>query len=314
MLGRKSRTIHKKEFFMRSRGHALTTWVLPALFLLGAVAVVAADETPTSVFEAYHRLIFTCKSISELEPYESTKILSKRPGGKNAQMIFDQFKLMMPRSIRVTGEKIDGARATVSAESLTGDPVTKAMSPGTKSRTLGKIIMVKEDGHWKVDEEQWSTYVGDAQPPQMATGAASWCASAAKTDFPSKPAAGQLHGQAFKVASAEYSSFMKSLTLTDSTDMFADRRVQIWLGVDDPNVAGKQFLVTTNSDSFHSPNVQIGWKRVAKENPSQMYSASDGYGMRLQFGTPQKGLLPGYIVLRLPDKSFEEGYFYAKQK
>lgn len=274
----------------------------------------AADESPTSVFEAYHKLVFTCKSITELEPYQSTKILKKRSGEKNPQVMFDQFKLLMPKSIRVIGEKIEGESATVSAESLTADPLTSAMAPGGKSKTLGTIKMIKENGHWKIEEEQWSTYVGGAQPPQMATGAASWCGAAAKTDFPSKPAAGQLHGQVFKVVSAEYSSTMKSLTLTDGADVFADRRVQIWLDTDLDHLAGKQFLVTKNSDSFHSPNVQIEWKRVAKESPSQMYGASDGYGMRLQFSTPQKGLLPGYIVLRLPDKSFVEGYFYAKQK
>jgi hypothetical protein len=49
-----------------------------------------------------------------------------------------------------------------------------------------------------------------------------------------------------------------------------------------------------------------------------MFMPTDGYGIRLAFGQrdPKTGLLPGYIVLRMPDKeqSFVQGYFYAKRK
>ncbi|MBY0548891.1 MAG: hypothetical protein K2W95_16585 [Candidatus Obscuribacterales bacterium] len=281
------------------------------LTMLSANQSISADESPTAIFQKYHQLVIDGKGAADLAPYRSAKVLSSQKSDSD-RALSGLTKLLTPKSIRVTGEKIEGDRATVSAEALDEDPMAKAA--GAKSKTLAKIKMVKEAGQWKIEEEQWSTYVGNAKPPTMAPGADNWCAGASKAEFPSKPAAGNLHGQPFKVVGAEYSSFMKTLTLKETNDMFSDREVKIFLGTDDPSMAGKQFLVTTNSDSFHSPNVQIMWKRVGKENPSQMYSASDGYGMRLQFGTPAKGLLPGYIVLRLPDKSSVEGYFYAAQK
>lgn len=290
--------------------HAVPIALALVLLLFSAKESTCAEESPTAVFQKYHQLVIEGKSGADLAPYRSAKVLSDKKSSDGAFSAFT--KMMTPKSIRITGEKIEGDRASVSAEALDEDPMAKAA--GAKSKTLAKIKMVKEAGQWKVDEEQWSTYVGNAKPPTMAPGADNWCASASKAEFPSKPAAGNLHGQPFKVVGAEYSSFMKTLTLKETNDMFSDREVKIFLGVDDPSMAGKQFLVTTNSDSFHSPNVQIMWKRVGRENPSQMYSASDGYGMRLQFGTPAKGLLPGYIVLRLPDKSSVEGYFYATQK
>jgi hypothetical protein len=37
------------------------------------------------------------------------------------------------------------------------------------------------------------------------------------------------------------------------------------------------------------------------------------YAVKLQFGTASKGLRPGYIILRFPDRSYLEGYFYAKE-
>lgn len=279
--------------------------------LLSAPANNAAEDSPSSAYQRYHQSLVEGKSDADLAVFRSAKVLSSNRGDK-ADQARALIRLMTPKSIRITGEKIEGDRATVSAEALDQDPMAKAT--GEKSKTFVKVTMVRETGQWKVEEEHWNTYMGSATPPTMAPGAQGWCAAAAKADFPSKPAAGNLHGQQFKVVGAEYSSFMKTLTLKETNEMFADRQVQIWLGIDDPNVAGKQFLVTTNSDSFHSPSLQVNWKRVGKENPSQMYTASDGFGMRLQFGTPQKGLLPGYIVLRLPDKSSVEGYFYATQR
>lgn len=291
--------------------HAAAISLAMALLLFSAKESTSAEESPTAVFQKYHQLVIEGKSGADLAQYRAAKLSSDKKG--DGPPGFSALtKMMTPKSIRITGEKIEGDRATVSAEALDEDPMAKAA--GAKSKTLAKIKMVKEAGQWKVEKEEWSTYIGNTKPPTMAAGAESWCAGASKAEFPSKPAAGNLHGQPFKVVSAEYSSFMKTLTLKETNEMFSDREVKIFLGTDDPNMAGKQFLVTTNSDSFHSPNVQIMWKRVGKENPSQMYSASDGYGMRLQFGTPAKGLLPGYIVLRLPDKSSVEGYFYAAQK
>lgn len=275
-----------------------------------------ADETPTEVFKAYHEKMFAALSPNELNAFMSASNVAKYSNSsKSDTMMFQQIKLMTPRTVKITGEQIEGDKATVSVEATSEDPISKMMGAAAgKSRTLGKIKMVKESGAWKIDKEEWSTYSGNSQPPVMAPGAGNWCDQASKAAFPQKPAAGNIHGQPFKVVGAEYSSFMKTLTLKETNDMFSDRQVMIQLHVDDANVQGKEFAVNKNSDSFHSPTVQIFWKRVGKENPSQLYSASDGYGMRLQFGTAAKGLLPGYIVLRLPDKTSVEGYFYAKQK
>ena len=85
-------------------------------------------------------------------------------------------------------------------------------------------------------------------------------------------------------------------------------------------LAGQQVVVKDGAAVGKANcHVHMKWQVAGKSLPdTAMLMPSDGYGIRVAFGQldPKTGLLPGYIVLRMPDKeqSFVQGYFYAKQK
>ncbi|CAN5372775.1 hypothetical protein BH11CYA1_BH11CYA1_50500 [soil metagenome] len=136
--------------------------------------------------------------------------------------------------------------------------------------------------------------------------------------FPQKAAAGRIHGQPFVVEGAELSN--EILTLRQGSDFFADREFMIFLFGLDGKLAGQQIVVKDGAPvGKASCHVHMKWKVGGDSLPkTDMFMPADGYGIRIAFGQrdAKTGLLPGYIVLRMPDKeqSFVQGYFYAKQK
>lgn len=140
-----------------------------------------------------------------------------------------------------------------------------------------------------------------------------WCAPAASLPFPKSPASGKLDGQDFLVDSAGFDlNNNHQLVLRQGKHFFADREVNIWLKNNHEDYEGKTIVVVPSSDMFHSLTVIMSRCLTGKAPDSKMFTK--GYGMRLQFGKKQGNILPGWILLRLPDadKSYVQGYFYAK--
>ncbi|MBI5175233.1 MAG: hypothetical protein HY986_20260 [Candidatus Melainabacteria bacterium] len=268
-------------------------------------------------------------------------------GKKMMEGLFALVKTMEPRNVRVDSVKVMGDKAELSVSALDGGQFSDAVTAGLggiargltgasrggsqpgqpmRSTTVGKINMFKEDGNWMVGDESWSTRVTNLTPAQEAKRAAeeaakkglsSWCAPAASMDFPKKPAAGSLNGQAFVVEGAEFNN--GNLTLRQGRDFFADREVLIFLFGLEGNPDGQQIAVRDGEPvgGKGTCHVHMSYKVPGKDLPTtKMFMPSDGYGIRLAFGQRKNGLLPGYIVLRLPDKaqSYVQGYFYAKLK
>ncbi len=268
-------------------------------------------------------------------------------GKKMMEGLFALVKVMEPRNVRVDSVRVMGDKAELSVSAVDGGQLSDAMTAGfggiarglagasggrsqpekpMRSTTVGKITMFKEDGNWMVGDESWSTKVTNLTAAQEAKRAAeeaarkglsSWCAPAASMDFPKKPAAGSLNGQAFVVEGAEFSN--GNLTLRQGRDFFADREVLIFLFGLEGNPDGQQIAVRDGEPvgGKGTCHVHMSFKVPGKDLPStKMFMPSDGYGIRLAFGQRKNGLLPGYIVLRLPDKaqSYVQGYFYAKLK
>ena len=268
-------------------------------------------------------------------------------GKKMMEGLFALVKTMEPRNVRVDSVKVMGDKAELSVSAVDGGQLSDAMTAGfggiargltgasrggsqpaqpMRSTTVGKITMFKEDGNWMVGDESWSTRVTNLTPAQEAKRAAeeaakkglsSWCAPAASMDFPKKPAAGSLNGQAFVVEGAEFNN--GNLTLRQGRDFFADREVLIFLFGLEGNPDGQQIAVRHGEPvgGKGTCHVHMSYKVPGKDLPTtKMFMPSDGYGIRLAFGQRKNGLLPGYIVLRLPDKaqSYVQGYFYAKLK
>ncbi len=289
------------------------------------------------------------KMQAEMEKKKAEALTKDGDAGKKMMAgLFSMVKAMEPRNVTVTAVTVNGDSAELSVTASDAGEFPDAMNKsfgsmansistsfGTKpaenkpmrSTTTGKIKMVKEGGNWLVGEESWSTKVTNLTPAQEAKknavdaqkkGLSSWCAPAASLAFPQKPAAGSIHGQPFVVENAELSNDI--LTLRQGRDFFADREFVIFLFGLDGKLEGQQIVVKDGSTVGKSScHVHMKWLVPGKSLPeTAMFMPSDGYGIRLAFGQrdPKTGLLPGYIVLRMPDKeqSFVQGYFYAKRK
>ncbi len=277
---------------------------------------------------------------------------SRKPGAagdglKELQGMFDLMKAMQPRNVVVESVTVTGDRAELKASAsdsgemmeslgkgLTGvmqgmvealvpapgkaDVSQKIKSSMPKTITTGKIVMLKEAGQWKMDTESWSSTSSNVNPAEQAKKDASalWCAKALDMDYPRTPAAGKIHGQPFKVQGAEISS-QNILTIREGNDFFADRQFVIFLFDVDGQPDKKQILVKNGEpvSGKSKAHIHMGYKVAGKDLPkTEMFFPSDGYGLKLSFGQRKGDLLPGYIVLRMPDKeqSFVQGYFYAK--
>ena len=269
-------------------------------------------------------------------------------GNKMMAGLFGMVKAMEPRKVTVTAVVVKGDSAELSVTASDAGELPDAMNKGIgsmansisaslgvkpaaikpmRSTTTGKISMIKENGSWLVGEENWATKVTNLTPAQEAKrnaedaqkrGLSSWCAPAASLAFPQKPAAGRIHGQPFVVENAELSDDI--LTLRQGRDFFADREFMIFVFGLDGKLEGQQIVVKDGAPVGKSScHVHMKWLVPGKSLPeTAMFMPPDGYGIRLAFGNrdAKTGLLPGYIVLRMPDKeqSFVQGYFYAKRK
>ncbi len=289
------------------------------------------------------------KMQAEMEKKKSEALAKDGDAGKKMMAgLFSMVKAMEPRNVTVTAVAITGDSAELSVTASDAGEFPDAMNKGfsnmansisaglgakpgatkpMRSTTTGKIKMVKEGGNWLVGEESWATKVTNLTPAQEAKknaedaqkkGLSSWCAPAASMAFPQKPAAGRIHGQPFVVENAELSNDI--LTLRQGRDFFADREFVIFVFGLDGKLEGQQVVVKDGAPVGKSScHVHMKWLVQGKSLPeTAMFMPTDGYGIRIAFGQrdPKTGLLPGYIVLRMPDKeqSFVQGYFYAKRK
>lgn len=278
---------------------------------------------------------------------EARKSGANSDGLKELQGMFDLMKAMQPRNVVVESVAVNGDRAELKAtasdsgemmdslekgltgvmqgmvEALVPAPGKGAVSQKIKSSmpktvTTGKIVMLKESGQWKMDTESWSSTSSNVNPAEQAKKDASslWCSKALDMDYPRTPAAGKIHGQPFKVQGAEISG-QNILTIREGNDFFADRKFVIFLFDVDGQPDRKQILVKNGEpvSGKSKAHIHMGYKVAGKDLPkTEIFFPSDGFGLKLSFGQRKGDLLPGYIVLRMPDKeqSFVQGYFYAK--
>lgn len=243
-------------------------------------------------------------------------------------------KAMMPANVQITAVKINGDSAELSAVAADSGVLGAAIDKGlnqmvaglagksvgpspSASRTSGTITMVKEDGEWKVDREVWNTTNKSPAKEAAEKAVNSWCEAVTKQPFVQKPAAGKVHGQPFLVQGAEMTG-NNILTLRQGNDFFADREITVFVFGAKGALDGQTILL--KNGEHEGPldcHVHLGWKVPGKDLPEhKSYFGSEGIGMKLTFGKRKEGLLPGYILLRMPDpqKSYLEGYFYARLK
>jgi len=245
---------------------------------------------------------------------------------------FKFLKMMRCRTVKVTKVVVKDDKAELTATSSDsgqiGDmfnglnkmiPTAGAKPTPMYTRNDGVIKMVKENGVWMMEQETWNGSTSNLTPQQQAKKkvTSDWCAQAASLPFPQKPAAGMLHGQPFKVERVEMSKNL-TLSLKQGGDFLADREVTIFIFSMDGAPDGQKIIEKDGSSITKAHcHVHIKWKKgEGDKHESEAFMGMDGYGLHLMFGKRTNGRLPGYIMLRLPDKqkSFVEGYFYIPAK
>lgn len=211
------------------------------------------------------------------------------------------------------------------------DPLSAAMSAATTAMggsvpkvSQGTILFVREDGSWKIEQENWLTEMGNRKATPVTAAATSaaaaqklgsyeWCWQAPSTEFPKTPVSGSIAGVPFKPTKVHLDHGLRDRLIIENGDMFNGTSIEIVLGDPLPSQSNQKYTVGRNSDSFKSPDIHLRISSEKRPTVMQIFSAADNYGMRLSFGQQKGDLLPGYIVLRLPYKqSYVQGYFYAK--
>ncbi|MDB6112132.1 MAG: hypothetical protein JWR69_3882 [Pedosphaera sp.] len=127
-----------------------------------------------------------------------------------------------------------------------------------------------------------------------------WTLDLSSVQIPHQPATGKIHGADFTVDSVTCED--GRVTLVQGAAAPADRGVLIFLIMKSgETLEGRAFHVSSTNTS-RSPQIQMFWKDAGQTTP-KLEKYTNGYAMKLEFGTAINGKLPGKIYLCLPDES-----------
>lgn len=145
--------------------------IAASILLLLTAAPSLADEAkgPGDTYQSFHVKMRTAKSFDDIKDYMSKKVLESRdkdndkmPPGMEATL----FKLMQdlsPNKVVIVKQDVTGDTAVLTCEAPGyQDPIVSPEMRAQKSETTGKVILVKEDGVWKIEKEEWNTKSGNS--------------------------------------------------------------------------------------------------------------------------------------------------------
>lgn len=133
----------------RRHGFALEIWTVVLLAALRTAAGAEA-KTPTQAYLDYREAVIKAKTLSEVLPHVSGAyrgMLEARPK-KDQPVWLERLKESANmKDLKITKETIDGDKCTLEGTA------TSARGNALK----GKVLLVREGGAWKLDEEFWAT-------------------------------------------------------------------------------------------------------------------------------------------------------------
>jgi hypothetical protein len=137
-----------------------------------------------------------------------------------------------------------------------------------------------------------------------------WSLNLANIAFPETPVVGSIHGSGFSCEKATLKG--GTLSFRQGNTWPPDLGVTVLLVArEGEDLAGKVIAIPADRPP-PLPRVVLRWKDDQQEPATQTVTA--GYAMKLAFGQPLNGRMPGKIYLCLPDdpKSFVAGVFEAQ--
>jgi hypothetical protein len=137
-----------------------------------------------------------------------------------------------------------------------------------------------------------------------------WTLDLTNAALPETPAAGSIHGSAFACERTTLEGGI--LTLRQGRSWPPDLGITVLLTArQGEDLAGKTVEITPDQ-AMPAPRVVLRWKDEQQE--AQRQNVNRGYALKLIFGQPANGRMPGKIYVCLPDpaKSFVAGTFDAE--
>ena len=133
---------------------ATSKWSLTVL-LVAVCSVVysgvlsAQAKTATEFYTDYLGVFAKAKSVDQLLPYMSAsrrKEIESTPAGERAKM-FEFIKMVQPTGVKVLKEEKTATGATLTTEGVDSD----------KKKMTGTVVIVREGGAWKIQDESWKS-------------------------------------------------------------------------------------------------------------------------------------------------------------
>jgi len=141
-------------------------------------AAEAQTATPTQIYLDFHEKMLAAKSIDEISPW-FTKSRADQIKADKENMPAEQLKAMFgfmqelaPRKVRVIAEKIIAENCMLAVEAP--DYKDPLLGTNAKVETKGTIRLIRQEGVWKIEKEQWNSGDASSSPaPQSSSGATS---------------------------------------------------------------------------------------------------------------------------------------------
>jgi len=123
------------------------------IFTVLIAGIALADEDPVIFYDSFLKVSTNAKSIDELKPYLSQKNLNEMGQvSKEDEAFFLEFMQETRRTMKRKNisSKVEGDKATLTIE---------AVSTTDNTPIDGTAILVKENGSWKIDSEDFTSNV-----------------------------------------------------------------------------------------------------------------------------------------------------------
>ncbi len=125
---------------------------------------ISITPSPTETYLEFHEKMLAASSVDQLSPMftksraDQIKTDKEKMPPAQIKAMFNFMQELAPRKVHVLAEQTDGDICMLAVEAPEyKDPILGTQS---KSVTKGTIRLIREDGRWKIEKEQWNTSSG----------------------------------------------------------------------------------------------------------------------------------------------------------
>jgi hypothetical protein len=114
------------------------------------------DVSASQAYVELHKKELAATCYDDILPLHAKASIAKnKMTKKEMDEMFPLVKSLMPKYIKVIGETVTGDSATLKVTASPNEPLKK----GDTETTEGTVTLLREDGQWKLDNENWHSKV-----------------------------------------------------------------------------------------------------------------------------------------------------------